>query len=122
MPTSASSIASWPARTMASTGPGTGSTSCATPNRTATSQIPAATADEQAEYQRQLAVWEEATADIRLQIAGIEDPIRGSAMHTTRVKFTDDLLEMLAKPPGDRTPIEAQLAYLVEYQVSDGEG
>jgi hypothetical protein len=84
--------------------------------------VPAATADAQAEYQKQLAIWEEATADIRRQIAAIEDPIRESAMHTTRVKFTDDLLAMLAKSPTERTPIEAQLAYLVEYQVSDGEG
>ena len=38
--------------------------------------VPAATADEQAEYQRQLAVWEEATADVRRQLAEIEDPIR----------------------------------------------
>jgi hypothetical protein len=84
--------------------------------------VPAATSDEQAAYQKQLAVWEEATADIRRQLAEIEDPIRQSAMNTTRVKFTDDLLAMLEKPPTARTPIEAQLAYLVEYQITDGEG
>jgi uncharacterized protein DUF1553/uncharacterized protein DUF1549/cytochrome c len=84
--------------------------------------VPAATAEEQAEYQRQLAVWEAATADIRQQIAAIEDPIRASSMRTTRVKFTDDLLEMLAKPASERTPYEAQLAYLVDFQVTDGEG
>jgi hypothetical protein len=85
-------------------------------------KVPAATAEEQAEYQRQLAVWEAATADVRRQIAEIEDPIRQSAMKTTLVKFTDDLLAMLDKPPPERTPYEAQLAYLVEYQVTDGEG
>src|SRR5688572_14903457 len=84
--------------------------------------VPAATAEEQAEYQRQLAIWEAATADVRRQIAEIEDPIRQSTMRTTRVKFTDDLLEMLAKPPAERTPYEAQLAYLVDFQVTDGEG
>jgi hypothetical protein len=84
--------------------------------------VPAATAEEQAEYQRQLAVWEEATADVRRQIAEIEDPIRQAAMRTTLVKFTDDLLAMLEKPAAERTPIEAQLAYLVDYQVTDGEG
>jgi hypothetical protein len=67
-------------------------------------------------------VWEQATAEVRAQIAAIEDPIRESTMRTTRVKFTDDLLEMLAKPPAERTPYEAQLAYLVDYQVTDGEG
>jgi hypothetical protein len=84
--------------------------------------VPAATAEEQAEYQRQLAAWEEATADVRRQLAEIEDPIRQAAMKTTRVKFTDDLLAMLEKPAAERTPLEAQLAYLVEFQVTDGEG
>jgi hypothetical protein len=84
--------------------------------------VPAATANEQADYNRQIAVWEEATAEVRKQIAEIEDPIRQSAMNTTRVKFTDDLLAMLVKSPTERTPEEAQLAYLVEYQITDGEG
>jgi hypothetical protein len=84
--------------------------------------VPAVSPEEQAEYQRQLTIWEEATADIRRQIAEIENPIREASMKTTRVKFTDDLLEMLAKSPAERTPFEAQLAYLVEYQITDGEG
>jgi hypothetical protein len=67
-------------------------------------------------------VWEAATADVRRQIAEIEDPIRQAAMKTTLVKFTDDLLAMLDKTPAERTPLEAQLAYLVHYQVTDGEG
>src|SRR5262245_11551227 len=84
--------------------------------------VHAATTNELTEYQRQLSIWEEATADIRQQLAEIEDPIRQAAMNTTRVKFTDDLLAMLEKSPADRTPAEAQLAYLVEYQITDGEG
>ena len=84
--------------------------------------VPAATAEELAEYQRQQAVWEEKTADIRRQIVEIEDPIKRSTSRTTLVKFTDDLLAMLAKPPAERTPYEAQLAYLVEFQATDGEG
>ncbi len=84
--------------------------------------VPAATPEELAEYHRQFAVWEAATAEIREQIATIEDPIRAASMRTTRVKFTDDLLEMLAKPASERTPYEAQLAYLIEFQVTDGEG
>src|SRR5262249_38592065 len=49
-------------------------------------------------------------------------PIRQSAMRTTMVKFTDDLLAMVNKPANERAPDEAQLAWLIEYQVSDGEG
>jgi Protein of unknown function (DUF1549)/Protein of unknown function (DUF1553)/Planctomycete cytochrome C len=84
--------------------------------------VPAALPQEQAEFQRQLAVWEAATADVRRQLAEIEDPLRNSAMRTTLVKFTDDLLAMVDKPAAERTPLEAQLAYLVQYQVTDGEG
>ncbi len=84
--------------------------------------VPATRPEELTEYQRQLVVWQEATTDVRQQLAAIEDPIRQSTMRTTRVKFTDDLLEMLAKSPAERTPLESQLAYLVEYQVTDGEG
>jgi cytochrome c553 len=84
--------------------------------------VVAAKAEEVAEYHRQLAVWEEATAEVRRQVAEIEDPIRQAAMRTTMVKFTDDLLDMVNKPANERTPDEAQLAYLIEYQVSDGEG
>ena len=84
--------------------------------------VPAATEAEVAEYQRQLAVWEEATADLRRQIAEIEDPIRRNASRVTLVKFTDDLQELMAKTPAERTPYEAQLVYLIEYQATDGEG
>jgi cytochrome c553 len=84
--------------------------------------VPACKPDELAEYQKQLAVWEAATADVRRQIAEIEDPIRRNASQTTLVKFTDDLQAMMAKPPAERTPYEAQLVYLIEYQATDGEG
>jgi hypothetical protein len=84
--------------------------------------VPAASADEVTAYQQQLAVWEEATADLRRQIAEIEDPIKRNASRSTLVKFTDDLQEMMAKPPHERTPYEAQLVYLIEYQATDGEG
>jgi hypothetical protein len=84
--------------------------------------VPAATEDEIADYQKQLAVWEEATAELRRQIAEIEDPIKRNASQTTLVKFTDDLQVMMGKPPHERTPYEAQLVYLIEYQATDGEG
>ncbi|MCI0359569.1 MAG: PSD1 and planctomycete cytochrome C domain-containing protein [Planctomycetaceae bacterium] len=84
--------------------------------------VPAASPEEVAEYQRQLAIWEARTADIRRQIAEIEDPIRASASQVTLVKFTDDLQELMAKPPAERTPYEAQLVYLCLFQATDGEG
>jgi hypothetical protein len=84
--------------------------------------VPAAAPDAIADYERQQAVWEEQTADIRRQIAEIEDPIRRNAMNTTLVKFTDDLQELMAKTAAERTPYEAQLVYLCMFQATDGEG
>ena len=84
--------------------------------------VPAATADDVATYQRQLAAWKERTADIRRQIAEIEEPIKRNAMQTTLVKFPDDLQELLAKSPAERSPYETQLAYLCIFQATDGEG
>ncbi len=84
--------------------------------------VPAATAEEIATYQRDLAAWEEKTAEIRRKIAEIEEPIKRNAMRTTLVKFPDDLQELLAKSPAERTPYEAQLAYLCIFQATDGEG
>ena len=77
---------------------------------------------EVAEYQQKLAMWEEKTADIRRQIAEIEDPIRKNSINTVLVKFNDELQAMRAKPAAERTPIEQQLVYLMEYQAIDGEG
>ncbi|HEX5106364.1 MAG TPA: DUF1553 domain-containing protein, partial [Pirellulaceae bacterium] len=75
-----------------------------------------------AAHEQQLAAWQLQTADLRRQIAEIEDPVRHSASRTTLVKFTDDLQELLAKSPAERTPYEAQLVYLIEFQATDGEG
>ena len=85
-------------------------------------KVPAAPAEELADYQRRLAVWEEKTADIRRQIAEIEEPVKRNAMRTVLVKFNDELQAMMAKPAAERTPLEAQLVYLIEFQASDGEG
>jgi mono/diheme cytochrome c family protein len=85
-------------------------------------KVPAASPEEIAAFERQQAVWNEATADLRRQIAEIEDPIRKNAMNTTLVKFTDDLQELMAKPAAERSPYEAQLVYLCMFQATDGEG
>jgi hypothetical protein len=78
--------------------------------------------DEISAYERELAAWQERTADIRRQIDEIEEPIKRNAMQTTLVKFPDDLQELLAKSPAERTPYETQLAYLCIFQATDGEG
>jgi cytochrome c553 len=85
-------------------------------------RVPAATAEEYAAYQAQLAVWEAATTEIRDKIAQIEDPIRAAASRTNLIKFPDDLQALFLKSPAERTPYENQLVYLCEYQATDGEG
>jgi hypothetical protein len=84
--------------------------------------VPAATDEEYAAYQAQLAVWEAATVEIREKIAKIEDPIRAAASRTNLIKFPDDLQALFKMSPAERTPYENQLVYMCEYQATDGEG
>ncbi|MEX2175422.1 MAG: PSD1 and planctomycete cytochrome C domain-containing protein [Pirellulaceae bacterium] len=85
-------------------------------------RVPAATAEQVAAYERQQSIWEEKTTDIRRQIAEIEDPIQASTSRTTLVKFADDLQVLMDKPAAERTPYEAQLVYLIQFQATEGEG
>jgi hypothetical protein len=85
-------------------------------------KVPVATPDEIAEYERQMKVWEEATADIREKIAEIERPVKAAAEKGVMVKFNDELQAMMAKSPEERAPLEKQLVYLIDYQIRDGEG
>jgi hypothetical protein len=84
--------------------------------------VAVASADERQAYQQKLAAWEEKTAEIRAEIAKIEAPVRRNGMNATLKKFTDEYQAMMAKPPAERTPLEQQLVYMIEYQATDGEG
>jgi hypothetical protein len=78
---------------------------------------PLATAQQRAEYQAKLTRWEERTADLRRQIEALEGSARDKAGRGAVQKFPPDIQGMMGKPPGERTPLEHQLAELAYRQV-----
>ncbi len=79
---------------------------------------PLAGVKERAEYQKQLARWEEMTADLRRELDAIERPVLlKHAGGEGFDKFTPDLQAMISKRPEDRTPLEQQLAELALRQI-----
>ena len=78
--------------------------------------LPYADADQQDEYQRQLAEWEAKTADIRRQMDELEQPVIERARRRAVDKFPLDIRPMMDTPPEQRQPFEHQLAELAERQ------
>ena len=71
---------------------------------------------EQAAYRKQLAVWEEATKEIREQIDALIKPYHDRKWKSTAEKFPLDIQACFYKPVEDRTSWEHQMAYLVTRQ------
>ena len=70
-------------------------------------------------YEKEMAEWEKATADIRKQIDEMEAPLYASKTKSIVKQFPADIQEMVAKPVEERTPFEEQMAQLVQRQVVD---
>lgn len=81
--------------------------------------IPFADAETSARYLQQKAAWEQATADIRGQLAELAAPFRQRAADSAINKFPPDIRPLLRKDAADRTPLEQQFADLVRRQVED---
>jgi hypothetical protein len=62
-------------------------------------------------------VWEADTADVRRQMAELEKPFRDKAMAKERSRFPEEYLQLVDKPAEQRSPLEKQLAQMVEKQV-----
>jgi hypothetical protein len=75
------------------------------------------TPSEQAEYDRQLAAWEAKTAEIRQAIAKIEEPLRKRESQRQRNRFPEEYANLLDIPFEKRSPLEKQIAAMVEKQV-----
>jgi hypothetical protein len=71
----------------------------------------------QAEYERKLKAWEEKTADIRKQMADIEEPYRAKAVAKERMRFDSDYAKLLDLPEEKCTPFERQIRAMVAAQV-----
>jgi hypothetical protein len=81
---------------------------------------PIAPAEELADYQHRLAKWEAQTADIRAQIAAIEQPAFDNITRSALGLFPDEVLPFFAKAPADRTPYEQQIYELAYRQAAVG--
>ncbi len=68
------------------------------------------------EYQLQLAKWEEATAELRAQLAAIEDPIKRSIEEKAIEKFPIDVRPLLRKSSTERNGLEEQISHLAHLQ------
>jgi len=78
---------------------------------------PVPTPEERAKYDSQLAVWEAETKTIREQILTIETKYHPAATRTAVEKFPIETQEIYNKPIEQQTPLERQIAYLVQRQV-----
>jgi hypothetical protein len=65
-------------------------------------------------YRQQMAEWEDATANIRTEMASIEDPIRNKMRADTIDKFVPEVQEALGTDPSQRTPLQRQYANLAD--------
>ncbi len=81
--------------------------------------LPYATGEAWQQYQTQLAVWREKTAEIRRQIDELERPLVEAARKRAADKFPRDIREMLLKEPSQRAPLEHQLAELANRQAKE---
>ena len=77
----------------------------------------AATAQEQQNYAKALAEWNEKNAELRARIEAIEKPARARAEQQALEKFTDELKVIYNKPEKERTPDENIQRDLIARQV-----
>lgn len=81
------------------------------------SDMKLASPEEKAEYEKQYAVWAEATKDIREKMDALTKKYLDARKKVAFERFRDDIEEMMRKDPKDREPLEHQLASLAYRQV-----
>jgi hypothetical protein len=70
-------------------------------------------------YEKQLRAWEEKTAAVRTQLDELEAPYRQKFSQKRRGRFPEEYARLLDIPPEKRSPLEQQIATMVEKQVFD---
>ncbi|MES2792282.1 MAG: DUF1549 domain-containing protein [Planctomycetota bacterium] len=75
------------------------------------------TAEQRLAYEAKFAEWERQTADLRGQIAVLEQPAFDRAAEGAVRRFPADIQEFMNKPADARLPFEKQIADLVDRQV-----
>jgi len=79
--------------------------------------IPAADAAEHQRYRQQYETWLAKAVEHREELQRIKEPYLKKAAKAATEKFPADIQVIMTKPPGDRTPLELQLADLVDRQI-----
>jgi len=79
--------------------------------------VVAATQEDQAAHAARMKPWEAQTAQLRAEIAKLEEPYRRRVAQSAIEKFPDDIQAMIAKPADKRETLEHQLAELACRQV-----
>ena len=81
-----------------------------------------ATPEQQAAFDKQLAIWRDATREIRAEIDELLKPYHDRKWKSTVDKFPLDIQACFLKPVSDRTSWEDQMAYLVSRQFEEEGG
>jgi hypothetical protein len=82
---------------------------------------PLLTADARKEYEARHAAWQAKTAAERAELAKLEGPYREKMAKRERMRFPAELLQLVDMPAAERTPLQKQMAAMVERQVrTDG--
>jgi len=83
--------------------------------------LPTAPAQEVQEYRRQLAAWENATADLRKEMAALVATKRAEGRKTALGKFRQEIQQAVLMPENQRTLYQKQIAALAEKQLRRAE-
>ena len=81
--------------------------------------LPLASADQKAQYERAVQEWQEKTAEIRAKMEPMEKAAAEAAAKSAIKKFPEDIQAIIRKPASERTPLEEQWAQLALRQVHD---
>jgi hypothetical protein len=79
--------------------------------------LPAGRHDEVEHYRAELREWEKKTADIRKKMSELEEPYRRRFLDSRKKRFPQEYQDMFDLPAAKRTPLQQQIAFMVEKQV-----
>ena len=82
-----------------------------------TDKLDVGTPEQKAARAAKLPTWEEKTAELRKQIAEIEDKAKAKQENAAIIKFPEEIQVMMRKPAAERTPYEQQIHELAFRQV-----
>jgi hypothetical protein len=75
---------------------------------------------EEQRYRDKLLPWQQQTADLRRRRDKLAKPYLDQTVRQTKSKFAPELQQAYDLPPGRRTPLQQQLADMLEKQVQEG--